>query len=283
MNQDERQLYIDWLEMIRSRAYDCTHPSMPPCPRGMRQERYEAIKRRIDRLYAPLFSAYLRFVPVFQRCAEGIEATFETGDKAGRARLMMELSAVLEKEILEPCTQVERDRQEMLEPVLAKALREEIKKQEKRLGRERIESILGDAILPHEDEYLVVFANGTAVGVSEQEAGAPFSFERAMACAIERMDSSVVWQSFPADGVMDVGCGEAKAFYTLNEPENVASYWAVVDGALFSWLKENGRTVEEVCTAFHARDVKEKRVWKVLRPQQALSELRSSSDACQIS
>jgi hypothetical protein len=51
--------------------------------------------------------------------------------------------------------------------------------------------------------------------------------------------------------------GEAKAFYTLNEPENIASYWAVVDGDLFAWLEENERTVEEVCTFFHSKDVRE--------------------------
>jgi len=245
----------------------------------MRQERYEAIRRRIDRLYAPLFSSYLRFVPLYQRCADEIGNTFETGDRAHRAKLMMELSGAMEKWILEPYAQVEREEQKLLDPILSKSLREEIKKLEKRLGRERIESILSDAIAPHEDEYLVVFANGTAVGVSEQEAGSPFSFEKAMESAIARMDSSCVWQSFPKDGIMEVRPGEAKAFYTLNDPENVASYWAVVDGALFAWLQENGRTVEEVCEAFHAKDVREKRIWKVLTPQGAASFHPAASDA----
>jgi hypothetical protein len=280
MTQNEKQPYIDWLEMIQSRAYACAHPSMPPCPRGMRQEKYEAIRRRLERLYAPLVTAFLRFVPVFQRCAEEIEKTFETGDKARRASLMAELSDCFERWILVPHGRLEQESKEILDPILGKSLREEIKKLEKRLGRAQIESILCDAVEPHEEDYLVVFANGTAVGVSEQELGGAFSFERLMDCAVERMDSSSVWQSFPKDGILEVRPGEAKAFYSLNEPENVASYWAVVDGALFSWLQENDRTVEEVCNAFHARDVKEKRVLKVLKPQKDWSKYHhAASDA----
>ncbi|MGI6150984.1 MAG: hypothetical protein ACOYIR_03415 [Christensenellales bacterium] len=266
MMHNEKQSYLDWLEKIKSRAYDCTRPAMPPRPRGMRQEKYDAIRRRIDRLYAPLFSAYMRYVPVFLRCSEEIEKTFETGDMDRRAELMMELSETLESEILFPHAQIEQEERELLDPIHAKALQEEIRKQEKRLGKEQIESILCDAIDPHEDEYLVVFANGTAVGVSEQEAGSPFSFERLMERALERMDSSTIWHSFPKDGDPEVRPGEVKAFYTLNEPENVASFWAVVDGALYAWLKENERTMEEVCGMFHQKDVKEKRVLKVLKP-----------------
>lgn len=265
--QNEKQPYTDWLEKIRSRAYDCTHPSIPPCPRGMRPEKYNAIKRRIERLYAPLFAAYMRFVPVFQRCSEGIGETFETGDKVRRAEIMMELGECLEKEILSLYgRQVEREERELLDPILGKTLRAEIKKQEKRIGKERIERTLCEAVGPLEDEYLVVFANGTAIGVSKHEIDSPLSFDLLMARAIERIDSSTVWQSFPKDGSPGVQPGEIKAFYTLNEPENVASYWAVVDGELYSWLKENERTVEEVCTIFHAKDVKEKRVLKVLKP-----------------
>ncbi len=265
--QNEKQPYADWLEKIRNRAYDCTHPLVPPCPRGMRPEKYDAIKRRIERLYAPLFAAYLRFIPVFQRCAEEIGKTFETGDKARRAEIMMELGECLEKEILSLYgRQVEREERELLDPIRGKTLRAEIKKQEKRIGRERIERTLCEAVGPLEDEYLVVFANGTAIGVSEHEIGSPLSFDLLMARAIERIDRSTVWQSFPKDGGPGVLPGEIKTFYTLNEPENVASYWAVVDGELYSWLKENERTVEEVCAFFHAKDVKEKRVLKVLKP-----------------
>lgn len=265
--QNEKQPYTDWLEKIRNRAYDCTHPSVPPCPRGMRPEKYDAIRRRIERLYAPLFAAYLRFIPVFQRCSEEMGRTFETGDKIRRAEIMMELSEYLEKEILSLYgRQVEQEERELLDPILGKTLRAEIKKQERRIGKELIESTLCEAIDPLEDEYLVVFANGTTVGVSEQEIDSPPSAEVLMARAIERIDRSTVWQSFPKDGSPAVLPGEIKAFYTLNEPENVASYWAVVDGELYSWLRENERTVEEVCTIFHAKDVKEKRVLKVLKP-----------------
>lgn len=265
--QNEKQPYTDWLEKIRNRAYDCTHPSVPPCPRGMRPEKYDAIRRRIERLYAPLFAAYLRFIPVFQRCSEEMGRTFETGDKIRRAEIMVELSEYLEKEILSLYgRQVEQEERELLDPILGKTLRAEIKKQERRIGKELIESTLCEAIDPLEDEYLVVFANGTTVGVSEQEIDSPPSAEVLMARAIERIDRSTVWQSFPKDGSPAVLPGEIKAFYTLNEPENVASYWAVVDGELYSWLRENERTVEEVCTIFHAKDVKEKRVLKVLKP-----------------
>ncbi len=59
--QNEKQPYADWLEKIRNRAYDCTHP-LVPLPRGMRPEKYDAIKeeskgstRRFLRLICGLF------------------------------------------------------------------------------------------------------------------------------------------------------------------------------------------------------------------------------------
>jgi hypothetical protein len=103
--QTERQAYADWLEHIRNRAYGCTHPLLPPCPVGMRSDKYDAIRRRLERLYAPMSAPYASFLGVFGRCSEELWRTFENGDARRRSELMMELSGCLDKEILEPYSQ----------------------------------------------------------------------------------------------------------------------------------------------------------------------------------
>jgi len=276
--QTERQAYADWLEHIRNRAYACTHALLPPCPVGMRSDKYDAIRRRLERLYAPMSAPYASFLGVFGRCSEELWRTFESGDARRRSELMMELSGCLDKEILEPYNaRIADEEKKLISPVLERMLQIEIKKQEKRLGRKLIENTLIEAIPPHEDEYLVVFANGTAVGVTEYELAGPPADNLLEENAKARMDLSKVWQSFPKDGDPEVKPGEVKAFYTLNEPENLASYWAVVDGDLYAWLEENERTVEEVCTLFHSKDVREKRVLKVLKPSGKLSRRKKDN------
>ncbi len=80
----------------------------------------------------------------------------------------------------------------------------EVKKQEKRLGKAFIENTLIEAIPPHEDEYLVVFANGTAGGRYGIRTCGPPTDNLLEENAKARMNLSKVWQSFPKDGNPEV-------------------------------------------------------------------------------
>ncbi len=82
--ENDRQSYLDWLDNIKGKAYDYTHPNLPPCPTGMKPERYEAIKRRLNILYAPMTQAFSEFTSTYERCFDEISKSLETGDDARR-------------------------------------------------------------------------------------------------------------------------------------------------------------------------------------------------------